>query len=223
MKTIESIPVLRSVYRSAKMWKFRRDWRKYNKHNNTVAGSAFPVECVSVGKHSYGMLQIQAYGDCNEQLHIGSFVSIAPQVTFLLGGNHQIDTITSFPVYSVFNRQQYEPDAQSKGPIVIGDEVWIGMGAIIMSGVTVQKGAVIAAGSVVTHSIPPYAIVGGNPARIIKYRFTEEVVNELLKIDLTQYTDSFIREHIDLFYTKIRTTDDVRSFINSMKKSNEKK
>lgn len=222
MKIIESIPVLRSLYRSFTLWKFRREWRKRNNHNKTFAASAFPVELVSVGRYTYGMLNIQAYSAPNERLSIGNFVSIAPQVTFLLGGNHQVNTITSYPLYSVFNRVQHAADARTKGPIVIEDEVWIGMGALILSGVTVQKGAIIGAGSVVTRSVPPYAIVGGNPARIITYRFPEDVINELMKINLTDYAESLISERIDLFYKEITSADDVRSFINSLNKSYEK-
>lgn len=75
--------------------------------------------------------------------------------------------------------QKVKHEATSKGDIVVKDDVWIGYGSIILSGVHIGQGAVIAAGSVVSHDVPPYAIVGGVPARLIKYRFSEEMTKKL--------------------------------------------
>lgn len=112
-------------------------------------------------------------------LSIGSFTSIAGKVTIFLGGNHRIDWITTFP-FGHINADQFGGadivgHPATKGNVKIGSDVWIGHGATIMSGVTVGDGAVIAAYAVVTKNVSPYSIVGGNPAKHIRYRFDEEV------------------------------------------------
>lgn len=200
---VEKIPIVRTIWRKAAFLRFQREWRKKNPHNQTVAGSIFPLRAVTVGKHSYGMLFIHSYFPANEQLVIGNYVSIAPDVQFILGGNHQLHTFTTFPLKSVFDGIQHETDSLSKGAIVVEDEVWIGMGAVLLSGVRLGKGAVVAAGSVVTKDVPPYAIVGGNPARVIKYRFEKEVIRALLPLRLADLPDAAIQENMDLFYNEI--------------------
>ena len=78
------------------------------------------------------------------------------------------------------------PIGLTNGDIVVGDDVWVGQRAIIMSGVNIGQGAVIGAGAIVTKNVPPYAIVGGIPAKVIRYRFSEELIQELLKIDYSK-------------------------------------
>ena len=145
-------------------------WRRRNRHNRTYAVRIFDPARVSVGNGSYGPLDVRFFGAADERLSIGHYVSIGEDVKFICGGNHRTDSISTYP-FRHFNNGQTE--ALSKGPIVIGDDVWIGTGAMILSGVTVGQGAVIAAGSVVTKDVEPYAIVGGVPARLIRYRFDE--------------------------------------------------
>lgn len=94
-------------------------------------------------------------------------------------------------------------EACTKGDIIVDDDVWIGERATIMSGVHIGQGAVIAAGSVVTHDIPPYAVVGGVPAKIIKYRFSKEIIDGLLKVDYSKLTKEMISTHIDELYSKL--------------------
>lgn len=171
----------KKLIESIKLYLFKKKWRKLNQHNNINPANIFPIEKVSVGKYSYGPIIVRSWGSLNEKLKIGNFVSIASGVKFILGGNHNIDTITTYPFKVKFLDEKME--AWSKGSVIIKDDVWIGMDVIIMSGVTIEQGAIIAAGSVVTKDIPPYAIVGGNPAKIIKYRFSEEIVQEMKKID----------------------------------------
>lgn len=95
-------------------------------------------------------------------------------------------------------------DAFSKGDIIVDDDVWIGYGATIMSGVHIGQGAVVAAGAVVTKDVPPYAIVGGVPAKVIKYRFEPEMIEELLKVDYSKLTKEDIEKHIDDLYKKLK-------------------
>ncbi|WP_281040324.1 MULTISPECIES: CatB-related O-acetyltransferase [unclassified Mesorhizobium] len=86
----------------------------------------------------------------------------------------------------------------TRGPIVVGHDVWIGARAIIMSGVTIGNGAVIGAGSVVTKDVPPYAIVAGSPARIIRYRFSPDVVDRIQASEWWTWSDERIRDQIKL-------------------------
>jgi virginiamycin A acetyltransferase len=150
----------------------------------SVGVREFPMDVVTVGNSSYGVLIIQSlFEQKNEKINIGNFVSIAPGVQFLLGVNHQTKTITTFPLYSRLIAPSNK-DAINNGSITVEDEVWIGTDAIIMSGVTIGKGAIIAAGSVVTKDVPPYAIVGGVPAKLIRYKFTEDIISILMPIYL---------------------------------------
>ena len=143
----------------------RKKWGRANTHNGTKMGNIFPIESVQVGNCTYGVLNVLVdnYGS---KLTIGNFCSIATRVTFVLCSEHNTKNISSFPYKVHIMGEKYE--AISKGNIVVDDDVWIGYGAIIMSGVHIAQGAVVAAGAVVVTDIPPYAIVGGVPAKIIK-------------------------------------------------------
>ena len=94
-------------------------------------------------------------------------------------------------------------EALSRGDIIVKDDVWIGENALIMSGVTLGQGCIVAAGAVVTKDVPPYAIVGGVPAKVIRYRFTEAQIEKLIQIDYSKLTDDMIREHIDELYQSV--------------------
>jgi len=141
----------------------------------------FDAKSVRVGEFSYGPLEVHMWDSSQERLEIGAYVSIASGTSFVIGGNHALDTITTFPLKVL--KWGEKSESISKGPVIVQDDVWIGTNSIILSGVTLGQGAVIAAGSVVTKSIPPYAIVGGNPAKIIRYRFSEEMIGRLLRLD----------------------------------------
>ena len=161
---------------------FWLSWKCRNRHNMTAPVNIFDPSIVSVGKGSYGGIEVYTYGYPNAKLTIGNYVSIGPKVCFMLSGEHRTDTITTYPFHA------YDPIAPEcedicKGPVVVKDDVWIGMRATILSGVTIGQGAVIAAGAVVTKDIEPYAIVGGVPAKPIRRRFSESICNQLLAID----------------------------------------
>ena len=91
----------------------------------------------------------------------------------------------------------------TKGSIIVKDDVWIGTNAIICSGVTIGQGAIIAAGAVVTKDVAPYAIVGGNPAKVIKYRFDEGIRNKLLEIDISRLFCEIKQSDLDMIYTDL--------------------
>ena len=98
-------------------------------------------------------------------------------------------------------------ETNTKGDIIVEDDVWIGIHAIILSGVHIGRGAIIAAGAVVTNDIPPYAIVGGVPAKLIKYRFDHDLINSLLKIDYSKLTNKIILEHMNDLYKKVHSSE----------------
>lgn len=220
MSILKKIPGLRSILRQLEKNKFDKEWRKRNAHNDTMVGDrTFPLNNVTVGKASYGMLQIQSlFEQEGEKLIIGNYVSIAPGVQFLLGVNHQINTFTTYPLYSRFIKRS-PVDAINKGPLIVNDEVWIGTDAILFSGITIGKGAIISAGAIVTKDVPPYAIVAGVPAKLVKYRFTDEIISELLTVHLNDMSLDFIKNNIDALYTEVKSVEDVRK-IKALLKSN---
>jgi virginiamycin A acetyltransferase len=120
-----------------------------------------------------------------DRLVIGRFCSIAAETRFIMnGGNHATDPFTTFP-FSIFGNGWEIAAPESwpyRGDTVVGNDVWIGYGATIMPGVTIGDGAIIASTSVVTKDVEPFAVVGGNPARLIRHRFDEETRAALLEI-----------------------------------------
>lgn len=179
---------------------FRHKWRLKNSHNFTKINSIFPIEKVSVGKMTYGLLNINNFGHNSEKLIIGNFVSIASNVNFLLGGNHRTDTLFCYPIYSKYISTSPNHDALTKGSIIVEDDVWIGSNAIILSGVTLGKGTIVAAGSVVVKSTQAYSIVGGNPAMVIKMRFDENIISSLISIDFNKLKEEKVVALISLLY-----------------------
>ncbi len=145
------------------------------------------------------------------QIVIGKYCSIAKNCTFILA-NHTMNTITTAPaLYSIHPHMQGNSSGYSRGNIVIGNDVWIGAKTTIMDGVTIGDGAVCAACSVVTKSVPPYAIVGGNPARILKYRFSEDIIKRLLALNIWKL-DVKILKTMDLW------TRDIEGFLEKYEK-----
>ena len=183
-----------------KRWRlqaFRRQWRRLNPHNRTEAGSVFDPAKVAVGNFTYGRLNVVDSHYANERLEIGHFCSLAGDVRFFLAGNHFVERPTTFPVRGLLTGQR-GGDGYSKGPILVGSDVWIGYGAMILSGVEIGQGAVVGAGSVVAKNVPPYAVVAGNRAALVKYRFPEDWIPELLKLDFSRWTKALCARHADL-------------------------
>jgi acetyltransferase-like isoleucine patch superfamily enzyme len=177
----------------------KKEWREKNKHNFTVAKNIFPIKKITVGKYTYGPLNIISYGNPQEKLTIGNYCSIAEDVKFLLGGEHHPEFLMNYPFKLYLQPGNDMDDRRSKGPINIKDDVWIGTNVVILSGVTIGQGAIIAAGSVVTKDVPPYAIYTTN--KIIKYRFSQKIIQQLLKIDFSKLDPQQVKQNIDMFYT----------------------
>ena len=187
-----------------------------NPHNSSTISiyddNIKSLDYISVGNFTYGEIKPFIFNDQN-YLKIGHFCSIAPNVCFVLSGDHHFNTLSSFPFYAkcIDGRQE----ATSKGDIIIEDDVWIGVNSIILSGVKIGRGAVIGAGSVVSKDIPPYAIACGNPAKIIKYRFDEKIIKELMTIDYSKLTSEKIHQNIKNLYEEINN-DNVLDIINEL-------
>ena len=136
-----------------------------------------------IGAYSYGRPKVR-FPESGRALTIGRYCSIADKVEILLGGDHRLDWVSTYPFAAM---QGLWPDADapadyhvSRGDVTIGNDVWLGSGCIILSGVTVGHGAVVAARAVVTRDVAPYTVVAGNPARPLRQRFDPDTVAALL-------------------------------------------
>lgn len=158
----------------------RRKHLQRNKHNFTTIKNGNKSNNIIIGNNTYGDLNYIDYHDgC--KLIIGDNCSIAANVVFLMGGEHKYDTFSTFPFESIFKEKI---TSFNKGDIVIENDVWIGYGATILSGVKIGVGSIIGACSLVTKDVPPYSIVGGVPAVVIKKRFSDEVIRKLLTVQI---------------------------------------
>lgn len=125
------------------------------------------------------------YPFIGDKLIIGKFCAIAKGIQFIMNGaNHQMNSVTTYPFGIMMNGWEKAmpalADLPLKGDTIVGNDVWIGQNVTVMPGVTIGDGAIIAANSVVTKDVPPYHVAGGNPARIVKKRFDDELINYLL-------------------------------------------
>ena len=194
---------------------FRRKWRRQNTHNLTAAKNCFNARCVTVGKGTYGQLDVRHFGNPDERVVIGNYCSIGPECVFMTGGEHRYDGLSTYPFRTKLGLCANE--SVTRGPIVLEDDVWLGFRTTVMSGVTIGRGAVVAAGAVVTKDVPPYAIVGGVPAKVIKYRFPETVIAEAQKMDFGALTPKQAAEHIDAFDIAL-TQENTAVIINELEK-----
>lgn len=162
---------------------------------------------VSIGKHTYGNPHVVTTHD--GKVSIGKFCSIADDVA-IVGDNHSYSRVANYPLPWWLENIKKVPFEQPEGfhrrrelPIVIGNDVWIGAGAIILPEVKIGDGAIIGGGAVVTHDIPAYAIAVGVPAKILRYRFTQDRIQQLLKIAWWNWDDDKIVKNIKKFYNDV--------------------
>ena len=165
------------------------------------------------GKYTYGtpIIHWEGFG---AKVTAGNYCSVADNVHIWLGGNHNTSWVTTYPFghvhKEVFNNFNGAGHPKTNGDVVIGNDVWIGSNSTIMSGVTIGDGSVIANNSHVVKNVEPYSIVGGNPARFIKYRFTKEQIEKLLEIKWWNWEESKINE-----FTPLLCSKNIDEFINA--------
>ena len=150
---------------------------------------------------------------------IGNFCSISHGLRFSFLGKHNYEWVTTYPFYNFYEKWNFEiPPLWSKGipdmtkiepePIIVENDVWIAANVTIKENVRVGNGAVVAMGSLVTKDVPPYALVGGNPAKVIKFRFNEKQIEELLKIAWWNWSDEEVAKVLPLLLS-----DEINAFI----------
>ncbi len=159
---------------------------------------------VRIGAYSY-----VNYNSIIESGRIGNFCSIGPNVVIGMD-EHPYNFVTTHPIlyneklkwYDKKNNNKYLHDNKilNKKPPIIGNDVWIGANSVILKDVIIGDGAIIGAGSIVTKDVEPFAIVGGIPAKLLKYRFSEDIRKKLLEISWWNWSEQKIKENIDLFY-----------------------
>jgi acetyltransferase-like isoleucine patch superfamily enzyme len=169
---------------------------------------------LEVGRHTYGHPLIVSYQGSETRVVIGHFGSISPGVMLITGGVHPVDWVSTFPFRIQWGLKGALADGTpaTRGDIVIGSDVWIGTDAMVLSGVTVGHGAVIAARAVVTRDVPPYAIVAGVPARVVRYRFDPETIDRLLAMRWWEWDDKRIMDAVPLL-----SSPDVTGFLERFK------
>jgi len=180
------------------------------KGNDFGKGSTIYEECriskSRLGSYSY----ISSFSRINNA-EIGSYCSIGPEVLIGLGMHPTSKFVSTHPSFFSTNKQsgivysQQSKFVETKRTLV-GNDVWIGARAIILDGVTVGNGAIIGSNSVVTKDVPPYAVVGGVPAKVIKFRFQAEEIEQLLEIKWWNWNEDKLRMHADIF-------DDITIFL----------
>ncbi|MGG1444194.1 Vat family streptogramin A O-acetyltransferase [Brevibacillus laterosporus] len=167
---------------------------------NIIVGDYSYYDCRNGDFEDQVLHHYEMYGD---QLIIGKFCSIASGVTFIMNGaNHKMDGFSTYP-FNIFGHgwERFTPSLEElpfKGDTVIGNDVWLGMDACIMPGVKIGDGAIIAAKSVVTKDVQPYTIVGGNPSKELRKRFTDDIIATLLNVAWWEWDIEKISNHIDI-------------------------
>lgn len=149
---------------------------------------------MKVGKGTYGHenILINKSPETNYDLYVGNFCSIGNNLNVYLGGHHNYKWMTTYPFgikYGHLTSVNGVGCVYHNGDVVIENDVWIGINCTIMSGVTIANGAVVAANSHVVKDVEPYSIVGGNPAKHIKYRFSKNIIDKLLEIKWRDFDD----------------------------------
>lgn len=154
---------------------------------------------VFVGKYTYGYEHVEIVRwDEDIKIKIGRFCSMSYGLKLFCGGNHYAKHISTYPFGKIFKGHLLIPDnldvVYTNGDLIIGNDVWIGRDVTIMSGITIGDGCVIATNSHIVKDLEPYGIYGGNPAKLIKRRFSNEIIDELLEIKWWEYDDNTIEK-----------------------------
>jgi acetyltransferase-like isoleucine patch superfamily enzyme len=160
---------------------------------------------ITIGEHTYfADLTLHRWG--NETVKIGRYCAMSQKVSLLAGGNHRTDVVSAYPFDSKFRIAAGVEDRSygvGQTGIEIGNDVWVGYGASIIGTVKVGDGAVIAAQAVVFTDVPPYGIAVGNPAKVLKFRFNDDVIEKLLALKWWDWSDEVVKERLNDFYLPV--------------------
>jgi acetyltransferase-like isoleucine patch superfamily enzyme len=186
------------VIHRIRLWEKRIGQKVYPSRALTIYTKDFLGDRYAIGDHTYGKPRVVSWGK-EARLTIGRYCSISTQVVIFLGSEHRTDWVSTYPFPFMWKEaNSIKGHPFSKGDVTIGNDVWIGYNVTILSGVTIGDGAAIGTGSVVAKDVPPYAIVSGNPVRIVRYRFNEETIQKLLQIRWWNWPDEKVKENLDL-------------------------
>lgn len=156
---------------------------------------AFAKTLHTIGEFSYGVPTVRSWGE-GTKLKVGRYCSFADGVQIFLGGNHPMDWVTTYPFIEEFGWPKIDnlDLPGTNGDVIIGNDVWVGSRATIMSGVTLADGCVVGAHAVVAKSVAPYEIVVGNPARSVRSRFNAATIEALLEIKWWDWDEEKVRK-----------------------------
>ncbi|MBJ7354160.1 MAG: CatB-related O-acetyltransferase [Thermoleophilaceae bacterium] len=189
--------------------RFRRKLRAYIAPDEVLAD---PGELLNWPENSYVKPTLLQFGKetGDRGVTVGSFSSINGGTRILLGGNHHPEWVSTYPFRIKYGLAGAYEDGQpwSRGPVEIGSDVWIGYDVVVLSGVKIGHGAVVAAGAVVTKDVPPYAIVAGNPASVKRFRFDDETVAALLRIEWWNWPLEQVLSEVDAL-----SSEDIDDFV----------
>lgn len=190
-----------------KILAMRRRWKRSNRNNRTYPEALFDPELVEVGEGSYGPIKLIVTGK-QAKLRIGSWCSIARGTTFVMNNEHPINHLSTYP-FTTLVYPEAELEVLSKGGITLEDDVWVGCNATILDGVTIGQGAVVGACALVTKDVPPYAIVGGVPAKVLRFRFDPETAAKLREFDWSRVDAERAEEMQSTIYADYTDPTDV--------------
>lgn len=192
-------------------WRERRAKRAIRKLPKIERGAARFAQAYpdyAFGRGSYGLPFVHDWKE-GSTLKIGAYCSIAEGVQIFLGGHHRADWVTTFPFPAMLPQAAHIRDySGTHGDVTIGNDVWLCSDCTILSGVTIGSGAIIAAGALVTRDVEPYAVMGGNPAKFLRWRFPEEQRQQLLQSAWWDWPDAELQGLVETL-----CSDDIEAFL----------